>query len=112
MTGCRIKSRVNTAQFQCAGHAIDRHNICSDTIIHPVGFCVKHNLIETLFHHVLQAFIHFAFAPEKALAILHPLEVADRDAAGIAENVRDDEDSLLLDNRIGVRGGGAIGALA
>src|SRR5580692_8333589 len=112
MTGCLTKSRIDAAQFQGAGHAINRHNICGDTIIHPVGFGVKHNLIETLLHHVLQAFIYFALAPEKALAILHPLEVADGDASGISKNVRDDEDSLFLDDRVGVRRGGAVGALA
>src|SRR5579862_8974122 len=103
---------VDAAQFQGAGHAINRHNICGDTIIHPMGFRVKYNLIETLFHHVLQAFIHFAFTPEKALAVLHPLEIADRYATRIAENVRDDENSLSLDNRVGVRRGGTVGALA
>src|SRR4029077_1712472 len=103
---------VDAAQFQGAGHAINRHNICGDTIIHPVGFGVKHNLIETLLHHVLQAFIHFALAPEKTLAILHPLEVADGDATSITENVPDDEDSLFFDDWVGVGSGWAVSALA
>ena len=46
------------------------------------------------------------------MAVLHPFEIADGDAAGVGENVRDDENSLAINNRIGRGGGGTIGAFA
>ena len=35
---------------------------------------------------------HFRFRPEKGLQSLHPFEVGNDHAAGIAENIGDDED--------------------
>ena len=86
---CEALLGVDAAQLQRAGHAIDRQHVGGDTIIHPVRFRVAHHFIEAVLHHVLQALVHFALAPEKALAILHPLEIADGDAAGIGENIRE-----------------------
>src|SRR5260370_16725179 len=71
-----------------------------------------HHFIESIVHHVVKAFVDFALAPEEALAILDPFEVANSDAAGIAENVRHGEDALGLDNRVGLPSGGTVGALA
>src|SRR5207302_6510098 len=48
----------------------------------------------------------------EALAILYPLEVADGDAASVAQNVGDNEYSLPLQNLVGRGGGGSVGALA
>ncbi len=80
---------VNSAFFQRKRDAVDRQHVRRDAVIHAVSFGVAHHFVETVLHHVLQAFVHFAFAPEKSLAVLHPLEIADRDAAGIGQNVRE-----------------------
>ena len=72
-------------------------------------------------HHVVEGAIedrvfaprHLLFLPEQLLQVLHPFEVADHDAAGIAENVGDQEHFALplLQHQVGVRRGRAIGAL-
>src|SRR3712207_2777840 len=49
--------------------------------------------------------------PEERLTVLDPLEVRDGDAAGVAEDVRDDGDPLRLQDLVGLRGGRAVGAL-
>src|SRR6202050_2100634 len=65
-----------------------------------------------MLHDVFQALVDFAFAPEESLAILHPFEIADRDAAGIGQDVGDHENSLVIDDGIGGGGGGTVGAFA
>src|SRR5271167_2286390 len=70
------------------------------------------DLIETLTHDVLQALVHFAFTPEKSLTVLDPLEITDGYAAGIAQNVGDNENSLAVDNFVGVGSYRTVGAFA
>src|SRR3712207_8571704 len=41
--------------------------------------------------------------PEERLTVLDPLEVGDGDAAGVAEDVRDDGDPLRLEDLVGLR---------
>src|SRR5438046_10240132 len=45
---------------------------------------------------------HFHFAPKKTLQTLHPFEIGDNYAAGIAQNVRNHKDLVpaLLENQI------------
>jgi hypothetical protein len=59
-----------------------------------------------------EALVHQLLVPEEALAVLHPFEIGDRDAAGVGQNVGDHEDLLVGQNLVGQRRGGAVGALA
>ena len=64
-----------------------------------------------LVQHGFQAGDDFTFGPEVVLEVLHPLEVGNGDAAGIAEHVRDDEDIATgVEDAVRLRGGGAVGA--
>src|SRR4029077_16751794 len=103
---------INPAKLQRASHAIDGHDVSGDSIVHLVRLRVANDLIEALLHHVLQPLVHFVFAPEKALAVLDPLEIADGDSARISENVGNNEDSLFFDDRVGVGSSRAIRAFA
>src|ERR1700730_14911916 len=105
-------SRVKPSELQGGGHSIDRYDVSGDPVVHVVSFGIPHHLIEAQLEHVLEAFVYLALAPEKALAILNPLEVADRDAARIPENVRDDENPFSLNDRIGLKRRRSIGAFA
>src|SRR5580704_9442428 len=105
-------SCVKPPELQGGGHSINRNDVSGDPIVHVVSFGIPHHLIKALLEDVLEAFVHLALAPEKALPILNPLEVADRDAARIAENIRDDENPLLLNDRIGLARRRSIGAFA
>ena len=49
--------------------------------------------MESADHNALQPLIDLFGVPEQAFLILHPLEIADRDAAGIGQNVWQDGDS-------------------
>src|SRR2546429_5942644 len=50
------------------------------------------------------------FRSHQAFLVLHPLEVADRNAAGVGKNVRQDGDAAAGENLVGVRCGGAVGS--
>src|SRR5207248_329464 len=47
---------------------------------------------------------------EISLAVLHPLEVAGGHAAGVGEDVGNDEDLLFREDIVGGGGGGTVGA--
>ena len=49
-------------------------------------------------------------APEEAGAVLDPLEVRDGDAAGVGEDVRHDQDALLVQDLVGALRRRAVGA--
>src|SRR6266511_2922871 len=59
----------------------------------------------------MQALVDLVFFPEVELEVLHPLEVGDDDAAGVGEDVRDEDDTVARQDRVGFRRRGAIGAL-
>src|SRR5215471_3376420 len=73
---------------------------------------VADDLVKSAVHDIEQTFIDFAFAPEKALAILNPFEIAYGDAASVAENVGDGEDALAIDDGVGLPCGGAVSTFA
>jgi len=52
-------------------------------------------LAKGLGHDGPQLRVHLLDAPEVAIEVLDPFEVADRDTAGVAEDVRDDELGVL-----------------
>ncbi len=54
----------------------------------------------------------FVARPIEVLEVLEPLEVGDDDAAGVAEDVGDDfEVVALVEDDVGLVGGGAVGGL-
>src|ERR1700677_3317158 len=77
-----------------------------------MGFGVGDDIGEAFGHDGVETLVDLGLGPEVAHAVLHPLEVAGGDAAGVGEDVGDDEDSLFGEDVVGDHGGGAIGALA
>jgi len=70
------------------------------------------DFIESIIHYVEKALVDFALPPEEALAVLDPFEIADGDAARIAENVRHGKNAFRIDNGVGLPSGGTVGAFA
>ena len=67
--------------------------------------------LEGAIHDALQAVVDAVLGPEEALHVLDPLEVADRHAAGVAQDVGDDEDAAVVQDLVGLRGGRPVGGL-
>ena len=77
-----------------------------------VLFGIADDGVEAFDHDFLQALVDQLLVPEEALAVLHPLEVGDGDAAGVGQDIGDHEDFLLGENLVGERRGGTVGAFA
>src|SRR5437762_6420691 len=111
-TSCLQKLGINTAKLEGAGDPVDGQHIGGNAVIDFVDSRETDHFIESIIHHVEEALIHFAFPPEETLTVLDPFEIADGDAASVAENVRHGEDALGIDNRVGLPCRRTIGALA
>src|SRR5208337_1848979 len=104
------KSGVDAAQFQGGSHTVNRHHVGGNAVVDAVEFGVANHLVEGAIHDVKETLVDFALSPEEALAVLHPPEVAHRNAAGIPENVGDSENALGVNDGVGLPGGGAVSA--
>src|SRR6185369_15936695 len=62
-------------------------------------------------HDAGEAFADFFDGPVVAGFVLGPLEVADRDAAGVGEDVGDDDGAAAGEHGVGLAGDGAVGEL-
>src|SRR5262252_779320 len=51
-------------------------------------------------HDGLELLVHLVLGPEVTRQILHPLEVGDGDAARVRENVWNQEDTILVKDRV------------
>ena len=58
--------------------------------------------VERVAHLVGELAPDLVAVPEQAPEILHPLEVRDRDAAGVREDVRHDGDAALAEDLVGL----------
>ena len=89
---------------------LDSHGESSDPVGDSAFFCELENAGEGGFEEAVETVVHLGFGPKEALQALDPLKVTDGHAAGVAEDVGDDEDVVaLVENFIGIGGGGSIG---
>src|SRR5208337_1606713 len=93
-------SRINSAQFEAEGDAVDGHHVSGDAVVDVVLFSVIHHIVECGNHDGFQALIHHGFLPKVSLPVLHPLEIGHRHATGIRQNIGDDEDAAVKQNII------------
>jgi hypothetical protein len=77
-----------------------------------VGAGVGDYVVEAFGHDVVEALVDLGFGPEVAHAVLDPFEVAGGDAAGVGEDVGDDEDALVGEDLVGDCGCWAVGTFA
>ena len=61
-------------------------------------------------HEVTQAVLNVSGLPEESLSVLHPFKIGDNDAPGVSKNVRNHENSLVLNDPVGFERGRAIGS--
>ena len=99
-----LELRVDGAELDGFCHASDAENIRGNTHGEfPLDVKLQH-VAKGCFHHAFQTIIDILRFPEQVLLILHPFKVGDRDATGIAQNVRNDEDPLGFEDSVCCRG--------
>src|SRR5271157_3373742 len=92
---------VNPALADGSGYAIDGQHVSRDAVIHMMVLGIAHHGLEGLDHDVLQLFVDHRLLPKVPLAVLHPLEVRSRHAAGIGQDVGHDEHVLVGKDIVG-----------
>src|SRR5882757_10577886 len=105
-------SGVDAALFGGVGYAVDGQHIGCDAVVDVVGAGVGDDVVEAFGHDVVEALVDLGLGPEVAHAVLNPLEITGGDAAGVGEDVGDDEDAFVGEDLVGDGGGGAVGAFA
>src|SRR3984893_8712143 len=103
---------VNSAELQHESDPIDGQHICRDAIIYAMRLRVAYHFVEAVLHHIFEPFVNHTLAPEESFPVLHPFEIAHGNAAGVGQDIRDDENALGVEYLVGVGGGRAIGAFA
>lgn len=66
----------------------------SGSIIDAVAVGIRGHCIETVHHDLFQPLIDRFEIPEITLPVPHPLQIRNRHAASVGQDVRDDEDFL------------------
>jgi len=59
------------------------------------------DVLERLFQDGLEATVDFGLGPIQTGPVLDPLKVRDRDAPGVGQDVRDDDDAPSLQDGVG-----------
>jgi hypothetical protein len=103
---------VDAALFGGIGYAVDGEHVGCDAVVDAVSLGVGNDIIEAFGHDVVETLVDFGLGPEVAHAVLDPLEVAGGDAAGVGEDVGDDEDSLVGEDFVGHSCCWTVGAFA
>src|SRR3954453_14099021 len=70
----------------------------------PLVVGERGDLLVGAFHDRLEPVVPLVLGPPVGLQVLHPLVVGDRDAAGVGEDVRDDDHAPALEDLVGVGG--------
>ncbi len=103
---------VDAALFRGVGYAVDGEHVGGDAVVDAVSLGVGDDIIEAFGHDVVETLVDFGLGPEVAHAVLNPFEVAGGDAAGVGEDVGDDEDSLVGEDFVGHSCCWTVGAFA
>src|SRR5262249_11575077 len=88
--------------------AVERQHVGGGAVVDAVLFRVGHDVMEAVDHDFFHAVVDQLLVPKVALTVLDPFEVRDRDAAGVREDVGNNEDAFFAEDGIGQMGGGAI----
>ncbi len=103
--------RVNAAEFVDAGDSADGEHVGGGAHVDAALPGKIQYIVKAAPHDRLEALVDQILGPEVPAAILYPLEVRDRHATGVGEDVRDNEHAVLVKNGIGRSRCRAVGSL-
>lgn len=70
------------------------------------------SIVERRLHYAIEADVNILRLPEQMLLVLHPFEVRHRDAARVAQHIRDHKSTPALENSVILSAAGVRGPLA
>src|SRR5579872_364269 len=95
--------RVDAPGHERVGHAADRADERADPHLDLLLLTHRENVPEAPHQDAFQPGVDLLLGPEERLKVLHPLEVGHDHAAGVGENVRDDEHLAALQHLVRLR---------
>jgi hypothetical protein len=108
-----LGSRLTTSRaVPCLDHSADRHHVRRISHVDLFALGDLQDAVEGLGDFCVEPFEDLFLGPVVVHIVLDAFEVGDRYTAGVAQEVGDDKNIVLLENFIGFRGGGAISALS
>src|SRR4029453_10654945 len=107
----RTTLRIDAAGDRGLRDALDGQPVRREAHRDVLRLVERPGLVERARRDVVQLRVHLVPLPEVLLEALHPLEVGDEEPAGVAEDVREDEHALLLEDLVRGRRDWAVRAL-
>ena len=95
-----FRSRIDASHARVIGHSVYRQHVRRGPRIDGVRVGITTQIVEARDHLVLQSLVDHILPPEIAHAVLDPLKIRDRHPAGVRQNVRNDENSLLVQDLV------------
>src|SRR5712691_1215877 len=105
-------SRIDTPHSRIIGHAVYGQHVGRRPGVDCMCVRITAKIVEARNHRFLKALVDDVLAPEIAHPVLYPFKIRDRYSSSIGQNVRDDEDSLLMQHLIRSGGGWTIRTLS
>src|SRR2546423_9451326 len=101
-------SRKYSAYARRLGDPSDGEDVSARAHVNPEALGGRVDAGEGAAHSLFERVADAVFRPEVAVLILHPLVVADGDAAGVGEDVGHEEDAAVEEEAVGVGRDGAV----
>ena len=97
------RSRVEPTNLSGLRDSTDPKYVRGKTHVDSSVLVNFEDFLECRLHHTLQPIVYILGLPEEVLLILHPLKIRDRYTAGVAQDIRDQEDALFIEDLVGLR---------
>src|SRR2546426_1023552 len=82
-------------------YSIDRQNVRARPHVSLIALSGVVHRLERRLHRLLERFVDLILGPEERILILHPFVIADSHAAGVCQNIRNQEYAFFEEHFVG-----------
>jgi hypothetical protein len=97
------------AQVNCLGYPVNPYVESCLPVINALGYCPFADGPVGPRHDLFQLSVNPVLFPAKLLQVLSPLKIRDGDSSGIYQNIRQDNNSLVIEGFICLKGDRMVG---
>ena len=95
-----VRLRKYSAHARRFCHPVDRQNVSSGAHVGIVLLCCFVHRLERRVHRLFQGLVDLFLRPEERILVLHPFVITHRNAAGVRQNIGNEEDTLISQHAI------------
>src|SRR5689334_21478834 len=100
--------RIEPADPAGFGHALYTKHVGGKAHVDVAREVDLQYVVEGTAHHLFEAQVDVVLVPEQVILVLHPFEVGDGHAAGVAQDVGNQEHALLVEDTVGFGSDGTV----